>query len=208
MICMEHISIYPNRTTTPSLEDGFTPLVAKGFAYQVGEALRHARYCSDGGACIPVVPESSLRGAVEQYQDFYLAALQVIAGTTMAKPSKDSHLTIRYVWQPSGRHGFAITVGRLYSGSAVAARRTNRLRKYGLITTSGKSMSYEVNFLAMHPYVAEAFTIGLQHAAAHCDVELPRHLVQGYLYAAQKTAEAKCLELGATLHDKLYPGVF
>lgn len=208
MVYMEHIDIYPSRTATPDPEDGFTPLVAKGLAYQVGEALRRARYCSDGGTCIPVVPDASLRGVIEQYQDFYLAALQAIAGTTMATPPKDSHLTIRYMWQPPRRHGFAITIGRMYSSSAVAARRTNRLRKYGLITTSGKSMSYEVNFLATHPYVAEAFTIGLQHAAAHCDIELPHHLVQSYLCAAQEAAEAECLKLGATLHDKLYPGVF
>ena len=202
---MEHIDLRRNRTDIPDMSDNITPLVAKGLTYQVGEAVRRARYRSDAGTDLPVVPEASLRGVTEQYQDFYLAALQAIAGTHMARPPKDNPLTIRYMWTPPAKHGFAITVGRMYSGSTASARRTNRLRKYGLITTRGHSSTYEVNFLAMHPYIAEAFTIGLIHAADHCGVDLPGHLVRNYLDAAHQAAEAKCAELGATLRDKLYP---
>jgi hypothetical protein len=205
---MEHISIYPSRTTVPEMEDDFTPLVAKGLTYQVGEAIRHARYRSDTGTNLPLVPEASLRGVVEQYQDFYLAALQSIAGTHLVKPPEDKPLPVRYTWAPPMQYGFAVTVGRMYEGSAVAARRTNRLRKYGLITTKGHSRTYEVNFLAVHPHVAEAFVIGLRHAATLCEVEFPYTLLNSYIEASHRSAEAKCAELGATLHDKLYPGVF
>lgn len=188
------------------MEDDFTPLVAKGLTYQVGEAIRHARYRSDAGADLPLVPEASLRGVVEQYQDFYLAALQSIAGTHLVKPPEHCPLPARYTWAPPRQHGFAITVGRMYEGSAVAARRTNRLRKYGLITTKGHSRTYEVNFLAVHPHVAEAFAIGLRHAATLCEVEFPYTLLDSYIEASWQVAEAKCAELGATLHDRLYPG--
>lgn len=203
---MERISIYPSRTTAPEMEDDFTPLVAKGLTYQVGEAIRHARYLSDTGSSIPLVPDASLRGIVEQYQDFYLAALQSIAGTRLVKLPEGRTSPVRHTWAPPMQYGFAITVGRMYKSTAVAARRTNRLRKYGLITTKGHSRTYEVNFLAVHPHVAEAFAIGLRHAAALCEVEFPYTLLDSYIEASQQVAEAKCAELGATLHDKLYPG--
>lgn len=204
---MERISIYPSRTNAPEMGDEFTPLVAKGLTYQVGEAIRHARYRSDTGINLPLVPEASLRGVVEQYQDFYLAALQAIAGTRLVKLPEDRPLPVRYTWTPPAQYGFAVTVGRMYESSAVAARRTSRLRKYGLITTKGHSRTYEVNFLAVHPHVAEAFAIGLRHAAALCDVEFPYTLLDSYIEASKQAAEAKCAELSATLHDKLYPGV-
>jgi len=203
---MEHINIYPSRTIVPEMGDDFTPLAAKGLTYQVGESIRHARYLSDAGTSLPLVPETSLRGVVEQYQDFYLAALQSIAGTHLVKLPDDRHLPVRHTWTPPMQYGFAITVGRMYEGSAVAARRTNRLRKYGLITTKGHSKTYEVNFLAVHPHVAEAFVIGLRHAASLCDVQFPYALLDSYVEASRQVAEAKCAELSATLHDKLYPG--
>ena len=202
---MEHINIYPSRTTAPELEDGFTPIVAKGLTYQVGEALRRARYRSDMGADLPLVPDASLRGVVEQYQDFYLAALQAIAGTPLVKLPEGRSLPVRHTWSPPMQYGFAITVGRMYEGSAVAARRTNRLRKYGLITTKGHSRTYEVNFLAVHPYVAEAFAVGLRHAATLCEVEFPHTLLDSYIEASWQVAEARCSELSATLRDNLYP---
>ena len=202
---MERIDIYPSRTISPHTEDSFTPLVAKGLTYQVGEAIRHAHYRSDAGTSLHLVPEATLRGVVEQYQDFYLAALQAIAGTHLATPPKDVPAPIRYMWAPNAKHGLAVTIGRMYAADAVAQRRTNRLRKYGLIKTKGHSKTYEVNFLATHPSVAEAVATGFRHAAEHCGAWLPSPLLDSYVAAAEEAAKVKCAELGATVHDKLYP---
>lgn len=204
---MEHIDLRISRTVTPCPEDTLTPLVAKGLAYQVGEAVRSARYLSPSGYDITIVPEVTLRGVTEQYQDLYLAALQAIAGTDMASLPKDIPLPIRYTWAPGRTSGIAITVGRLLRHTSLADRRINRLRKYGLITTRGRASTYEINFLATHPHIAEAFMTGIQFAAAQCDIEFSSHLADWYMEDAHKAAQAKSAQLSKELRDDIFPGV-
>ena len=203
---MEHVDLRISRIAAPCLEDTLTPLVAKGLAYQVGEAIRNARYLSTSGYSITIVPEVTLRGVTEQYQDLYLAALQAIAGTDMAPLPKDIPLPIRYTWTPSHKSGIAITVGRLLRHTPLVDRRINRLRKYGLITTKGRASTYEINFLATHPHVAEAFMAGIQFAAAHCDVEFASRLADWYMEDAHEVAQAKSAQLSKELGDDIFPG--
>ena len=205
MGCMEHINIQRSNITHPTPEDAFTPLVAKGLTYQVGEALRRACYESYGGHRFPLVPEATLRGAVEQYQDLYIAALQALAGTLDAKPPKDAPLLARYTFSPAVGHGIAVTIGHMYRSSEVVSRRTRRLRECGLITTRGKSSSYEVNFLAANPHLAKAVLIGFRHAINWCDVEAPWDFDDDYIAAAERAAEAKCAKLSAELGATFYP---
>nr|DAX95255.1 MAG TPA: hypothetical protein [Caudoviricetes sp.] len=202
---MEHIDIQRTHITRPTLKDSFTPLVAKGLTYQVGEALRRACYESYGGHRLPLVPEATLRGAVEQYQDLYIAALQTLAGTFNAKPPKDNPMLARYTFSPTVGHGIAVTIGRMYKSSEVVSRRTRRLRECGLITTKGKSSSYEVNFLAANPYLAKAVLIGFRHAIDWCDVDAPWDFDDEYLVAADRAAQAKCAELASELGVTFYP---
>ena len=203
---MEHIDLRCSRTVAPSLDDALTPLVAKGLTYQVGDAIRNARYLSASGYSITIVPETTLRGVTEQYQDLYLAALQAIAGTDMAPLPKDIPLPIRYTWTPTHKSGIAITVGRLLRHTSLVDRRINRLRKYGLITTKGRSSTYEINFLATHPHVAEAFMTGIQFAAAYCSVEFASRLADWYLEDACEAAQAKSAQLSKELGDDIFPG--
>ena len=207
IVRMEHIDLRISHTVAPSLEDTLTPLVAKGLAYQVGEAIRSARYLSTSGYDITIVPEVTLRGVTEQYQDLYLAALQAIAGTDLAPLPKDIPLPIRYTWAPGHKSGIAITVGRLLRHTALVDRRINRLRKYGLITTRGRASTYEITFLATHPHIAEAFLTGIQFVAAHCGIEFSSHLADWYMEDAHKAAQAKSAQLSEERRVDIFPGV-
>lgn len=201
---MEHLHHIRANISTPDPSTRVNGLTLKGLTYQVGDAFRNARRLDLQwqGNDSPIVPWAALSNLSTQYENLYWEAL--LAPLRNIRPGKYGGITYRPVWNEDMVAGISVRIPSsrsLIGGNGT--RRNSKLIKYGLISTRGKSSSYEVTFLAKHPDLARAVLAGFEYTSALAHENWPERLSECYIFAAEEADASECQRLLAEADEQM-----
>lgn len=173
-----------------------TSLSLKGLTYQVGDTFRNSRHLDLQlqGNDYPIVPWVALSNLSTQYENLYWAAL--VTPLRNSRSSKHEGCPYKPVWDGGRVVGVSARISSTASiTDGVGTRRNSKLIQYRLISTQGKSSSYEVTFLAKHPDLAQAVITGFEYITACLNEDWPEKMGEHYISAAREADERECQRL-------------